>query len=118
VTSLVCLGVNVIGNLLLIPLYSWRAAAALTIFTEIVLLAQNMYWLHRIVGVIPRPLGAVRNSLVFAILLATLLAGARVVPPFLIGSVGVLFFVVYLYRTGMVGEFAAAWRTGRSSAAL
>jgi O-antigen/teichoic acid export membrane protein len=118
VTSLVCLGVNVIGNLLLIPLYSWRAAAALTIFTEIVLLAQNTYWLHRIVGVVPRPLGAVRNSLVFAILLVTLLAGARLVPPFLIGSVGVLLFVVYLYRTGMLREFAAAWRAGRSSAAL
>jgi len=118
VTSLVCLGVNVIGNLLLIPIYSWRAAAVLTIVTEIALLAQNMYWLRRIVGVVPRPLGGVRTSLVFAALLVMLLAGARVVPPFLIGSVAVLSFVVYLCRTGMVREFTTAWRTGRSRAVL
>lgn|SRR5271157_216810 len=115
-TSLVCLGVNVLGNLALIPIYSWRAAAAITIVTEIALLAQNMYWLRRTVGVIPRPLGWVRSSLVFAILLVTLLAGAKVVPPLLLGSVGILLFVAYLYRAGMVGEFAAAWRTGRNLA--
>jgi O-antigen/teichoic acid export membrane protein len=112
-TSLVCLGINVFGNLVLIPIYSWRAAAVITIVTEIALLAQNMYWLRRTVGVIPRPLGWVRSSLVFGVLLVALLAGAKVVPPLLIGSLGILFFVAYLYRTGMVGEFVAAWRTGR-----
>ncbi|MGD0226642.1 MAG: flippase [Terriglobia bacterium] len=109
-TSLVCLGVNVIGNVVLIPIYSWRAAAVLTIVTEIALLAQNMYWLRRTVGVIPRPHGWGRSSLVFAVLFVASLAGARVVPPLLIGSVCLLFFVAHLYLTGMVGEFAAAWR--------
>jgi O-antigen/teichoic acid export membrane protein len=112
-TSLVCLGVNVLGNLILIPIYSWRAAAVLTIVTEIALLAQNLYWLRRTVEAIPTPLGWARSSLVFAVLLVALLAGTKIVPPLLIGSVSVLFYVAYLYRTGMVSQFAAAWRTGR-----
>ncbi len=107
--SLVCLGVNVIGNLLLIPIYSWRAAAALTIVTEFASLAQNIYWLRRTVGVIPKPIGWARSSLVFAGLLIASLAGARIAPPLMIGSACVLFFFAYLYQTGMVREFAAAW---------
>lgn len=113
-TSLVCLGVNLFGNLLLIPRYSWRAAAVMTIATEVALLAQNMYWLRRTVGAIPRPLGWVRTSLVFCALLVASLAGARVVAPLLVGSACVLFFLGYLYRSGMVREFATAWGAGRS----
>jgi len=115
-TSLVCLGVNVIGNLLLIPIYSWRAAAALTIVTEAVLLAQNMYWLRRTVGTIPRPFRWVRTSLVFAVLLGAALGGAEVVSPVVAGSACLLFFIIYLYRAGMVGEFVAAWGAGRNPA--
>jgi len=116
VTTLVCLGVNFIGNLVLIPIYSWRAAAVITIVTETVLLAQNVYWLRNTVGVIPRPFRWVRTSLVFAALLGASLAGAKVLPPLMIGSVCVLSFLGYLYHSGMVEEFAAAWRAGRSLA--
>jgi O-antigen/teichoic acid export membrane protein len=115
-TSLVCLGVNVIGNLLLIPIYSWRAAAALTVVTEFALLAQNVYWLRRTFGVIPKPVGWVRTSLVFAGLLAASTGGAMVAPPVLIGGACVLFFFAYLYQSGMLGEFAGVWSTGRGSA--
>ena len=111
-TSLFCLGVNLIGNLVLIPIYSWRAAAVMTIVTEITLLAQNVYWLRRTVGIILRPIGWVRSSLVFAGLLVVSLAGAKVVPPLWIGSACILCFFVYLHHAGMLGEFAAAWRTG------
>jgi len=106
----VCLGVNIIGNLLLIPIYSWRAAALLTIATEVVLLVQNVYWLRRTVGYIPKPHGALRTSLVFSVLLISVVAGARVIPLLFIGSAGVLLFAAYLYRTGMLREFAEAWR--------
>jgi O-antigen/teichoic acid export membrane protein len=115
-TSLVCFGINISGNLLLIPTYSWRGAAAVTIVTEFALLAQNLYWLRRAVRVIPKPAAWVRNSLVFVGLLSASLAGARVAPPLLIGSACVLLFIVYLYQTGMVGEFVAIWRVGRNSA--
>jgi len=115
-TSLVCLGVNVVGNLALIPKYSWRAAAALTIVTEIALLIQNVYWLRRTVGAIPRPAGWLRTSLVFAVLMIASFAGARILPPLLIGTACVLFFVGYLYRTGMIGEFTGAWGASRITA--
>src|SRR5258708_10373521 len=38
-TSLLCLAMNLVGNLGFIPMFSWRAAAVLTILTELVLLA-------------------------------------------------------------------------------
>jgi len=111
-TSLVCFGVNLIGNLIFIPLYSWKAAAATTIVTESVLLAQNVFWLRRTVGAIPKPCGWVRISLVFAVLVGVAVAGARTASPVLIGSACVLFFVVYLYRAGMIEAFATVWGRG------
>jgi O-antigen/teichoic acid export membrane protein len=110
-TSLTCLAVNFIGNLVFIPIFSWRAAAVLTVMTELALLAQNVYWVRRAVGAVPRPLGWARISLVFVVLLLATFAGGRVVSPLSIGSGCLFFFLIYLYRTGMVGEFAAAWRT-------
>jgi O-antigen/teichoic acid export membrane protein len=110
VTSLVCLAVNFVGNLLLIPIFSWRAAAAITVITEAVLLVQNAYWLRRTLGTIPRPFGWARTSLVFAGLWLACLAAARVFSPILVGIVSLVLFLIYLYRTGMIGEFAAAWR--------
>lgn len=115
-TSLVCLGVNVSGNLALIPLYSWRAAAALTIVTEAALLAQNMYWLRRTIGTIPRPFRWVRSSLVFAALLGAALGGGEVMSPVVAGTACLLLFLMYLYHAGMLGEFAAAWGAGRGRA--
>jgi O-antigen/teichoic acid export membrane protein len=115
VTSLICLTVNVIGNLLLIPSYSWRAAAVLTIVTEAVLLAQNVYWLRRIVGTVPTPFRWIRTSLVFVALLGTALGGAKLASPTAIGSVCLLLFLAYLYQTGMMQEFALAWRNGSAA---
>jgi O-antigen/teichoic acid export membrane protein len=115
VTSLVCFGVNVIGNLVFVPLYSWKAAAAITIATEFVLFVQNVYWLRRIVGAVPKPFGWVQTSLVFGVLVGVWLAGARMTSPLLIGSACVLFFLGYLYRAGMIGEFATVWGAGRSA---
>ena len=54
VTSSVCLAVNLIGNLILIPVFSWRAAAALTIGTELVVLILNQYWLRQVTGTISK----------------------------------------------------------------
>ena len=115
VTSMVCLAVNVVANVVFIPMYSWRAAAAITVVTELVLLGQNFYWLRRTLGSIPRPLGFARTSLVFAALLVAALAGARFAPPLFVGTACVLFFLGYLYRVGMIGEFAAAWATRGST---
>ena len=109
-TSGICLGVNVVGNLALIPMFSWRAAAALTIVTEFVLLLQNVYWLGRADSGIPKPLGWPRMSLAFVVALFAIRAGARLASPLLVGSVCLAAFLVYLYRIGMVTEFASVWR--------
>jgi len=109
VTSLVCFGVNAIGNLILIPIYSWRAAAALTIVTEIVLLAQNVYWLRRITGSVPKPFGGVRTSVAFVSILVLSLLARRLMSPVVVGSAAVLLFLAYLHQSGMVREFAASW---------
>ena len=114
-TSLVCLGVNLVGNLIFVPMYSWRAAASITIVTEAVLLAQNAFWLRRTVGAVPKPFGVKGSSFVFAILVGIVFIGARTASPILIGSVCILLFLIYLYRAGMIGEFATVWGMGRSA---
>ena len=108
-TSLVCFGVNIIGNLLLIPIYSWRAAAVLTIVTEFALFIQFMYWLRRTASTIPKPLGWARTSLVFSSVLFLWLLGAHFGVSFIVGVVSLFLFGTYIYRAGLVGEFAAAW---------
>ncbi len=54
-TSLVCLVFNGTVNLIFIPMFSWRAAAVATIATEMVLLAQNVYWMYRTIRTVPVP---------------------------------------------------------------
>ncbi len=113
ITSAVCLAVNFIGNLILIPMFSWRGAAALTIATELILLAQNMYWVHQAIGRIAIPWGLGRNSLAFVILVTVMLCLGRLVSPPLAGTACLLFFLVYLHRSGMLMEFMNIWRSGR-----
>lgn len=115
-TSLTCLAVNLAGNLLLIPRFGWRAAAAVTILTEAVLLLQNVYWIHRTKRMIAIPGGLARTSLAFGVLLTIALAGGRVGSPLLVGTGCLLFFAAYLVRAGMLNEFAAIWGTERVTA--
>jgi O-antigen/teichoic acid export membrane protein len=114
-TSLTCLAVNLIGNLVFIPIYSWRAAAVLTVVTELVLLGQNVYWFRRIFGAAPRPFGWAQSSAAFVPLLVVVIMGVKVASPIAVGGGCLLLFVTYLYRTGMLGEFTGAWRAERST---
>jgi O-antigen/teichoic acid export membrane protein len=109
ITSVVCLAVNFIGNLILIPIFSWRGAAVMTIVTELLLLGQNVYWVRQAIGRIAIPWGLGRNSLAFAVLLAAMLYLGRLVPAPLADMACLLSFLVYLYRAGMVMEFATIW---------
>jgi len=117
VTSLVCLAVNLIGNLVFIPMYSWRAAAVMTIVTELVLLAQNLYWVRRALGRVALPWGMVRSSGVFAVLLGVALAGRHWGLPLVVGTLCLVMFAAYLYGSGMLTEFTAVWSPEGSSAA-
>jgi O-antigen/teichoic acid export membrane protein len=111
---LVCLAVNFIGNLVFIPLYSWRAAAVITIVTELVLLGQNLYWMRRTVGAVSFPWGMARTSVVFAALLGATLAGGHLGLPLAAGTACLTIFGEYLYGSGIVTEFAAVWGAERS----
>lgn len=116
-TSLVCLAVNSIGNLLFIPIYTWRAAAVMTIATELVLLMQNLYWVRRAVGKIPLPRRMARSSMVFAVLLGVALTGRYLRLPLEVGTMCLVIFAAYLYGSGMLTEFAAVWGAEGSPAA-
>jgi O-antigen/teichoic acid export membrane protein len=117
VTSLVCLAFNSIGNLLFIPMYSWRAAAVMTIATELVLLVQNGYWVRRAVGRVALPWGMARSTGAFTVLLGVALAGRYWGSPLVVGTMCLLIFAAYLYGSGMLTEFAVVWRAERSPAA-
>jgi O-antigen/teichoic acid export membrane protein len=117
VTSLVCLAVNFVGNMLFIPAYTWRAAAVLTIATELVLLVQNLYWVRQAFGRLTLPWGAVRNAGVFAALLGVAQAGRHWGSPLVAGTLCLVMFAAYLYGSGILREFAVIWGTeGRRAA--
>lgn len=108
-TALVCLAVNLIGNLAFIPLYSWRAAAAVTIVTELALLLQLLYWVRQTLGRVSFPWGLARTGLVFVALLGAEQAGGRIGLPLVTGAACLILFGAYLSASGMAAEFAAVW---------
>jgi len=112
-TTSVCMIVNLVGNLIFIPFFSWRAAAALTIITELVLLAQNLYWIRRKIGGLALPFGMVRTSAAFGIVLIVAILGGKFISPVHMWSAALCSFLAYLYTTGLVSEFAAVWNWKR-----
>lgn len=116
-TSSACLAINLAANLVLIPLFSWRGAAAATIITEMALLIQNVYWIRKAIGAIPIPSHVIQSTLAFLGLLAVLIVCGRFAPPTLVGSVCVALFLAYLYHARALGQFAATWSPGRGSVA-
>lgn len=114
VTSSVCLAVNVIGNAVFIPVFSWRAAAWMTIVTELCLLAQNFLWIRRALGSVPRPSGALRMSAVFVGALGFWLLGRHLLPPLMRGTVCLGAFSGYVCWSGEITKFARIWRVQAS----
>lgn len=110
-TSLICLGVNLFGNIALIPLFGWRAAAALTIVTELVLFAQNLYWTSRVPNAVGLTWGMARTSLAFVFFLVVTLGGGYWGWQLTVGSASLAVFIAYLYGTGVVSEFRTIWGT-------
>lgn len=115
ITSLSCLAANLAGNLILIPVFGWRGAAFLTLITELILLAQNIYWIRRLIGRVPMPLGMARTSIAFTVLLGATLAGGHLGSSIVVGTVCLASFAVYLLGSGMVTEFASVWGAQRDS---
>ncbi len=118
VTTSACLAVNFFGNLLLIPRYTWRAAAALTIVTDLLSVIINTYYLRGAVGRMIFPVGAMRSSLAFMLVLGATFAGGQLVSPVLTGTICLLCFFFYLHRSGMLAEFASIWQLRRDPSVL
>jgi len=116
-TSTVCLTFNLTANLILIPMFSWRAAAVVTVATELALLAQNVYWIRRVLGWVPMPHGRWRMSVVFGGLLCAAIGAKLLESPLPIGAICVVVFVAYLFAAGMITEFGKVWHPERGSAA-
>ncbi len=112
-TASVCTVVNVVANLVLIPRYSYIAAASVTILTELVLLGQNLPLVHKALGYVPMPKRAVRNSLVFAATLMVAHESARLLPALEVAALGLAIFAAYLYAANRVpppaGQRGAAY---------
>jgi len=72
-TAGVCLAANLTANLLLIPRYSFVAAAVVTILTELLLFTQNVFLVRPFLGAWPWPRGWFRTSVSFCAILVTAL---------------------------------------------
>ena len=99
-TSTVCMLVNITANLILIPHYSYRAAAAVTILTELVLLAQNLVLVKRTLGYVPLPKNVLRNSLAFAVVAGLSMVGLQWASALVVGGLATAAFAIFLYSVG------------------
>jgi O-antigen/teichoic acid export membrane protein len=117
VTASVCLAVNLFGNLIFIPKYSWRAAAIVTIVTDLVSVVKNAWHIGTTSGRVPWPFGMVRSSIAFVALLAITVVGGKMFDPIVVGTVCLLLFLVFLQFTGMLNEFANVWHVENSPVA-
>ncbi len=61
-----CMAFNIVANVLLIPRFSYHAAAAVTVLTELLLLAQNLYVVRRSFKQLVLPRHGLSMTLAFA----------------------------------------------------
>ncbi|HYX68630.1 MAG TPA: polysaccharide biosynthesis C-terminal domain-containing protein [Terriglobales bacterium] len=79
-TASACLVFNVAANLIVIPRFSYHGAAGVTVATEVLLLAQNLYWVRRFFGELVLPAGVIGITAAFAATLGSLFVLQRVLP--------------------------------------
>jgi O-antigen/teichoic acid export membrane protein len=111
-TTLVCAAVNVAANLILIPRFSYFAAAAVTILTEVVLLVQNVAIIRRTRGFFPVPGRFWQTTGVFLLLLGGGLVGNAYATSFWPATLAFLLFAAYFYLTGYVRSVLTWTREG------
>ncbi len=98
-TASVCTVVNLTANVLLIPRFSFAAAAAVTVLTELVLFGQNLFFVRKAVGRVPLPERPWRITMVFFAVLSISLVASRFLPEMIVGFLAVALFSVYLCTT-------------------
>jgi O-antigen/teichoic acid export membrane protein len=98
-TASICTVFNISANLLLIPRFSFVAAAAVTLLTEILLLAQNYYLVTRFLGEPVFPQDGFRITLTFLLVMAGFLTLKIWVPEILAGTLACATFAAFAVRT-------------------
>jgi O-antigen/teichoic acid export membrane protein len=111
-TTLVCAAVNIVANLILIPRFSYFAAAAVTILTEVVLLVQNVIIIHSLRGFFPVPDKFWQTSGIFLFLLVLGLWGNVYTASLWPASAAFLVFAGYFYVTGYMHSVLRWTRLG------
>jgi O-antigen/teichoic acid export membrane protein len=107
-TASICTIFNCSANILLIPRFSWVAAAAVTVLTELLLLLQNCFLMQKYFGRQVLPQHWLRITIVFAAAFALLMALRRVVPEIWTGLLVCSGFVLFSWLTVKdVPEFRA-----------
>jgi O-antigen/teichoic acid export membrane protein len=98
-TALIGTVFNVTANLLLIPRYSFLAAAAVTVATESLLLCMNLYLVKRLLGQAVFPKKGIRISLGFVVVITAYWLLGRQIPQIWAGSAACLVFALLAART-------------------
>ena len=98
-TASVCTFLNLAGNLLLVPRFSFVAAAIVTVCTEVALLAQNIFLVRRITGAMPLPGSMFLTSATFAGIAAIAVALQHLVPQAVVGGLATCAFAAVCYSS-------------------
>jgi O-antigen/teichoic acid export membrane protein len=99
-TATVCTVFNITANLLLIPRFSFIAAAVVTVLTEILLLAQNFYLIRKFMGAGVFPKGGLKITTVFAAVMVGFWGLQRAVPQLWAGSLACAVFALFVVKEG------------------
>ncbi len=94
-TASVCTIFNIVANLLLIPRFSFIGAAVVTVLTECLLLAQNLYLVKKFMGQVVLPKDGLKITAVFAGLLAGFWLLQRGVPRLWAGFLACVAFAIF-----------------------
>src|SRR5262249_41139162 len=100
-TSITCLLFNLVSNLIFIPHFGWRAAAIITLMTELILFFKNLFWFRRVLGTAIVPERAIPTSLPFLLFWSVTIFPLPAYLKAVIGPLSLAAFVVYLHKTGM-----------------
>jgi glycosyltransferase involved in cell wall biosynthesis/O-antigen/teichoic acid export membrane protein len=102
-TATNCVLFNIAANLVLIPKFSFKAAAAVTVATECLLLAQNLYLVRKLLGqaVLPRDWAGI--TVAFTAVIAGFLGLQHRVPQTWAGAAALTAFAVFAVWSA--GEF-------------
>jgi O-antigen/teichoic acid export membrane protein len=103
-TSSLCAVVNIALNLVLIPRYSYYAAAAVTIVTELLLLFQNVVIIRRKFAFIALPRRLWITTAILVAVAASAQAASSHLSPLFVAVAASFVFAVALYFDGSLRE--------------